>query len=65
MFQVFNQKLAGYLMLHGFRLVSMEPNPSMNEYNIFNFQNSIRLAKAITDYQIYKLQKENNQNEQR
>lgn len=51
MFKVFNQRLAGFLMLKGFKLISVEPNKSIKDFNIFTFEKSNRLDKAIAQYQ--------------
>lgn len=51
MFKVFNQRLAGFLMLKGFKLVSVEPNKNIKKFNIFTFENSDKLSKAIKQYE--------------
>lgn len=50
-FKVFNQRLAGFLMLKGFKLIEVEPNKNIKEFNIFTFQKSNKLNKAIKQYQ--------------
>lgn len=51
MFKVFNQRLAGFLMFKGFKLISVEPNRHIRDFNIFNFEKSNKLDKAIKQYQ--------------
>ena len=50
-FKVFNQRLAGFLMLKGFKLISVEPNRYIDKFNIFTFEKTKRLDKAIEQYQ--------------
>lgn len=54
MFKIFNQKLAGFLMLNGLPLRGIEPNERVNGYNIFIFDSSKAASKAIDDFQSYK-----------
>lgn len=51
MFTVFNQRLAGFLMLKGFKLLSVEPSKNIKDFNIFVFRQSDKLNKAIEQYQ--------------
>ena len=51
MFTVFNQRLAGFLMLKGFKLISIEPNRNIQNFNIFSFEKSDKLEKAIHQYE--------------
>ncbi len=55
--KIFNQRLAGYLMMQGFRLVTIKPNTKSNRYNVFEFENSDKLNQTIREY------KQNNRNE--
>ena len=50
-FKIFNQKLAGFLMLKGFKLLEVEPNRNIKDFNIFTFEKSNKLDKAIEQYQ--------------
>lgn len=50
-FKVFNQRLAGFLMLKGFKLLEVEPNRNIKDFNIFTFEKSKKLDKAIEQYQ--------------
>lgn len=54
MFKIYNQKLAGFLMLHGFPLKGIEPNDRISEYNTFLFDSSRAVSAAIDEYQLYK-----------
>ena len=38
-------------MLKGFKLVSVEPNKNIKKFNIFTFENSDKLSKAIKQYE--------------
>ena len=38
-------------MLKGFKLLSVEPNNQMRDFNIFVFEKSNKLDKAIQQYQ--------------
>lgn len=51
MFKVFNQRLAGFLMLKGFKLISVEPSKANLGFNIFNFVKSNKLHKTIKQYE--------------
>lgn len=47
---IYNQKLAGYLMLQGFVLVDMQQNRRCNGKNVFYFNESPDLLKAMNLY---------------
>ena len=49
-FPVYNQKLAGYLMLNGYRLMGMEENQRYKGKNVFYFMDSDRIRKSIQIY---------------
>ncbi len=51
MFKVFNQRLAGFLMLKGFKLLAVEPNRNIKDFNIFSFEKSEKLNRAIRQYE--------------
>ncbi len=51
MFKVFNQRLAGFLMLKGFRLIAVEPNRNIRDFNIFTFEKSKKLQQTIKQYE--------------
>lgn len=54
MFKVFNQRLAGFLMLKGFRLMAIEPNKENENFNVFSFEKSPKLSKVLEQYQYIK-----------
>lgn len=56
-FTIFNQRLAGYLMLHGFVLVSMRPDDKSRR-NLFFFNDTKALHNAIDEYKSSKTLKE-------
>lgn len=47
-FKIFSQKLAGKLMIRGFVLQAIEPNPT-GKFNIFLFKDSPELRTAIEE----------------
>lgn len=49
-FKVFNQRLAGYLMLKGFKLLAVEPNRDIKDFNIFTFEKSDKQYEKIKDF---------------
>ena len=49
-FPIYNQKLAGYLMLNGYRLMGMEENQKYKGKNVFYFMDSDRIRKSIQIY---------------
>lgn len=51
MFKVFNQRLAGFLMLKGFRILAVEPNKNIKDFNVFTFKKSDKLNRAIRQYE--------------
>ena len=51
MFKVFNQRLAGFLMLKGFKLLAVEPNRDIKDFNIFSFEKSDKLNRTIKQYE--------------
>lgn len=48
---MFNQRLAGFLMLKGFKLLTVEPNKNIKDFNIFTFEKSDKLNRAIKQYE--------------
>lgn len=58
MFKVFNQRLAGYLMMQGFRLIALTRNDHNPLLNVFVFEKSKELMQEIKNYQNIKYQKE-------
>jgi hypothetical protein len=47
---VFNQKVAGYLMLQKFTLKDINKNNHNQKMNVFIFDDTDDLRKAISDY---------------
>ena len=47
---IFNQALAGYLMMQGFILKKMERNEKCPDKNVFIFRQSENLEKTIKQY---------------
>lgn len=50
LFTVYSQKLAGQLMIKGFRLVDIDRNYRYPSKNVFLFDNTDVLRKAIKEY---------------
>lgn len=53
---IYSQRLAGYLMLHGFVLIRLLPNETDNR-NRFLFVNTPALRDCIDKWQIQKLER--------
>ncbi len=53
---IYSQRLAGYLMLHGFVLIRLLPNGTDNR-NRFLFANTPALRDCIDKWQIQKLER--------
>ncbi|MEK3720569.1 DUF5659 domain-containing protein [Paenibacillus sp. FSL H8-0034] len=49
-FVVMGQKLAGFLMMKGFKLHALEQNRKDTRKHVFIFTTSIELEKAIEEY---------------
>ena len=47
---VFSQKLAGYLMLNGCKLLKISPNKVDQSKNVFYFPNNIFVKKHVDDF---------------
>lgn len=56
---IYSQRLAGYLMLHGFVLIKLLPNEK-DSLNRFIFANTPTLRDYIDKWQIYKLEDRKN-----
>ena len=54
LYTVYNQRLAGYLMLNGFPLIEICKNKRTNK-NDFIFANTDSLHNCIEKYQTYKI----------
>lgn len=51
---IFNQKLAGYLMLKGFVLAGMRPDRDGSGRNLFFFKDSEELRKRMNSFKSMK-----------
>lgn len=49
-FPVYNQKLAGFLMMSGYRLMGIEENTKYKGKNVFYFMESVNIRKSIQAY---------------
>lgn len=47
---IFSQRLAGYLMLQGFRILRINHNLNDDYKNVFVFNNSPEITQAMIDY---------------
>lgn len=52
---IFSQKLAGYLMLNGIRLIFIRPDKHNENKNVFIFKNTDELKEKIKEYKIKKI----------
>lgn len=50
MFSIYSQRLAGYLMYHGFVLVGMRQSDDGSGRNVFYFNDSPQLQELINRY---------------
>ncbi len=60
---VISMRCAGYLMLHGCKLVRTEPHKAMKNKNIFIFNDDERTSKLIQEYKKYCEDNEDHDNE--
>jgi len=56
-YAIFNQRLAGWLMFHGFVLVGMDRAKNNTGKNVFFFNYSDDLFKAIQKYKLTYMKK--------
>lgn len=49
-FPVYNQRMAGYLMMKGFVLVNIAPNEKYKGRNVFYFWDSDMIRETIQEY---------------
>ncbi len=49
-FNVYNQRMAGYLMQRGFVLMDIQPDLKKTGRNVFLFNDTLQLRSAIDDY---------------
>ena len=49
-FPVYNQKLAGFLMMSGYRLMGIEENKKYKGKNVFYFMESEKIRESIQIY---------------
>lgn len=49
-FPVYNQKLAGFLMMSGYRLMGIEENKKYKGKNVFYFMESKKIRESIQIY---------------
>lgn len=47
---IFTQKLCGYLMMKGFVLIDLKPHENKSGRNVFYFNNTPEIIKAIEEY---------------
>ena len=50
---IFSQRLAGYLMVKGFVLVGIEQGRNNSGKNVFYFNDSDELCKAMKEYKAF------------
>lgn len=47
---IFSQRVAGYLMQRGYRLVKIEPNRKRPDFHVFFFEDSAGLRSRLAEY---------------
>jgi hypothetical protein len=47
---VFSQRLAGFLMHRGYRLIRVEPNRRLPKFHVFIFEDSEGLREKMAEY---------------
>ena len=47
---IYSQRLAGYLMMQGFKLLRIEPNKEFSSFNVFIFEDSLELRLKMNEY---------------
>jgi len=55
---IFSLRLAGYLMINGFRILRINHNLERHGKDVYVFENSEEICKAMENYTIYKNSKE-------
>ena len=55
---IFSLRLAGYLMINGFRILRINHNLERNGKDVYVFENSEEICRAMEKYTIYKNSKE-------
>ena len=57
---IFSLRLAGYLMINGFRILRINHNLEKKDKDVYVFENSNELCKMMEKYNEIKNSKENN-----
>lgn len=47
---IYSQRLAGYLMTQGFKLLRVEPNKEFPSFNVFIFEDNLELRLKMSEY---------------
>ena len=56
---IFSLRLAGFLMMNGFRILRINHNLQKKDKDVYIFENSKELCKAMEKYTLIKNSKEN------
>lgn len=57
---IFSLRLAGFLMMNGFRILRINHNLQKKDKDVYVFENSKELCKTMEKYTLIKNSKENN-----
>ena len=57
---IFSLRLAGFLMMNGFRILRINHNLQKKDNDVYVFENSKELCKTMEKYTLIKNSKENN-----
>ena len=57
---IFSLRLAGFLMMNGFRILRINHNLQKRDKDVYVFENSKELCKTMEKYTLIKNSKENN-----
>lgn len=49
-FPIYNQRLAGFLMMRGYPLINMSPNEKFITKNVFYFYDTPKIRKTMKNY---------------
>lgn len=55
---IFSLRLAGYLMMNGFRIIRINHNLQKHGKDVYVFEDSKEICKAMEEYATYKNSKE-------
>ena len=60
MLKIFNQRLAGWLLMRGHQLRAIEPNKKISGFTVYSFDSNAAVSKSIDEYQRYQAKEKTN-----